>query len=141
MRATAIFFPILALLLAACSAAGPRVELAGKTYRVEIADDPRERALGMMFREEMDPDTGMFFIFKEEAPRSFHMKNCKIHLDILFFDADFRLINAHHNVPPCYTRRCPGYPSEAPAKYVLELSGGQARALPLEPGIRLRFDP
>ena len=141
MRASRALFPLLALFLAACTAAGPRVELAGKTYQVEIADDPRERALGMMFREEMDPDTGMLFIFEEEAPRSFWMKNCRIHLDILYFDADFRLINTHHNVPPCYTQRCPGYPSEAPAKYVLELSGGQASTLSLQPGIRLRFDP
>lgn len=124
-------------MLSACAGSSPVVELKGERYRVEIADDPAERQLGLMFRDHLDADAGMFFIFPRAAPRAFWMKNCRIPLDILFFDADLRLINAHYSVPPCRSRECPSYPSAAPAKYVLELNGGEAAGLNLEPGDRL----
>lgn len=129
------------LSLAACTTSTPRVELAGRVFEVEVADEPEERALGLMFREHLEPDAGMLFIFGEEARRSFWMKNCRIPLDILYFDGEFRLINAHYRVPPCHTARCPGYPSHAPARYVLEVSGGVAESLELAPGDRLHYQP
>ena len=54
------------------------------------------------------------------------MKNTLIPLDILYFDQNRKLINISENTPPCKntTTRCPNYPSEAPAKYVLEINAG-----------------
>ena len=142
VRAVSSLILILCLaLVSACGAAGPQVELAGQTFEVEIADEPREQALGLMFREQMPADAGMLFIFPEENPRSFWMKNCRIPLDILFFDRDMKLINVHHSVPPCRTSQCPSYPSKAPAQYVLELNGGTIRSMNVEPGAEMVFRP
>lgn len=120
--------------LSACAAKEPRVELNGTRYTVSIADSLDEQARGLMFVREMPRDRGMLFVYAQPQPQSFWMKNCYIALDILFFDADARFINAHYDVPVCSTEPCPTYSSEAPARYVLELNAGAARGLALERG-------
>ena len=122
-----------AIPMAACSTE-PSVVLRGEDFRVEVADEPDSQRLGLMFRESMPDDHGMLFIFDGETPRGFWMKNTKISLDILYFDADRRLVYLHQGVPPCTTPECPSYPSHHPAKYVLELNAGTAKRLGVELG-------
>jgi len=93
---------------------------------VEIADEPHELDQGLMFRENLEWDRGMFFVFDDERTLSFWMKNTLIPLDMLFIDADFRIIDIKENVPPCREDPCPSYPSKKPAKYVLEVNAGFA---------------
>lgn len=127
--ALAVFLP-----LVACARSGPYVELKGQRYTIEIAADDPSRAHGLMDRTSMDADHGMLFVFEDDAPRAFWMKNTKIPLDMLFFDADAKLVSVQHNVPPCVADPCAGYSSGAPARYVLELNAGQANELGLTPG-------
>jgi len=131
------------LVLAGCaSAKGPWVELNGKRYNVEIADDDAERARGLMFRDSMEESHGMLFIHDVEAPQAYWMKNTHIPLDILYFDDERRLVSQQRDVPPCSLGDgCPPYPSTAPARYVLELNAGEAAKLELETGAELRFGP
>ena len=124
----------------ACASDGPSVELGGKTFGVEIADTSQKQALGLMFRENMPADHGMFFIFPHEAPRSFWMKNTRIPLDIMYFDKDLKLVSISADTPPCKVTRCPSYPSKAPAQYVLELNAGSAMELGVKLGDRLVVD-
>jgi len=131
------------LLLAACSACAsgePRVVLGGKTFSVEIADSSEEYELGLMFRDSMPADHGMIFIFPDEAPRSFWMKNTRIPLDIMYFDRDLKMVSISADTPPCRVARCPSYPSIAPAKYVLELNGGSAASLGVGVGDKLTLE-
>ena len=131
------------LLLSACaSASGPWVEIAGKRYAVEIADNDDERARGLMFRDAMAEGNGMLFIHDVEEPQAYWMKNTRISLDILYFDESRRLVSQQRDVPPCSAGdRCPSYPSTAPARYVLELNAGEAARIGLEDGAELRFGP
>ncbi len=119
--------------MVACSTE-PNVVLRSERFSVEIADTPDAQRLGLMFRESMPDDHGMLFIFDGEAQRGFWMKNTKISLDILYFDADRKLVYLHENVPPCTTPECPSYPSHHPSKYVLELNVGTAKHLGVERG-------
>ena len=121
----------------ACAAEGPHVELAGQRYWIEIAEDDASRAQGLMGRTEMPVDHGMLFVFPDDAPRAFWMKNTKIPLDMLFFDAERRLVSVQRDVPPCIADPCRGYSSGAPARYVLELNAGQASKLGVHPGDEL----
>jgi len=121
----------------ACASGGPSAELGGKSFAVEIADTREKQALGLMFRDEMPADEGMLFIFLNEAPRSFWMKNTRIPLDIMYFDKDLKLVSISADTPPCRVSRCPSYPSIAPAKYVLELNAGVASELGVGLGDRL----
>ncbi|HVT32560.1 MAG TPA: DUF192 domain-containing protein [Rhodanobacteraceae bacterium] len=129
------FFALVAA--AACAKPGPTVEINGKTYTIEIAEDDVSRAHGLMDRTEMDAGHGMLFVFQDDAPRAFWMKNTKIPLDMLFFDADRKLVSVQHNVPPCVGDPCPAYSSGAPARYVLELNAGQAGKLGVTSGDEL----
>lgn len=120
--------------LAGCAADEPTVQLKGAQYAVEIADSLEEQAQGLMFRREMAPDRGMLFVYDRAEQQAFWMKNCYIPLDILFFDADAKLLNAHYNVPVCRGESCPTYPSRGPTRYVLELNAGVGKALGLAAG-------
>lgn len=111
------------------------VELNGKRYFVEIADTDAERAQGLMFREEMAEDRGMFFVHPTNEMQAYWMKNTKIPLDILYFDPQLKLVSQSRYTPPCSAGdNCPPYPSSGPAQYVLELNAGQAEKLNLKDG-------
>lgn len=138
----------LALALPACAqtreAGSPThwVELGGERFAVEIADTPALRARGLMFRDHLPPGQGMLFIHDVEELQAFWMKNTRIALDILYFDADLALVSVSADTPPCTLGdRCPVYPSAGPALYTLELNAGEARRLRVGRGDRLRLDP
>ena len=136
-----LLLPAVLLLLGGC-ASGNWVELGGQRYNVEIADDDAERARGLMFRDAMASDHGMLFIHDREEPQSYWMKNTRIPLDILYFDDGRRLVSQQRDVPPCNLGdRCPPYPSNAPARYVLELNAGEAARLGLQDGATLELGP
>ncbi len=128
-------------LLSGCASAGNDwVELAGERYQVEIAADDATRARGLMFRDTLPDGTGMLFIHDREEPQAYWMKNTRIPLDILYFDSALKLVSQQRNVPPCSAgNACPSYPSQRPARYVLELNAGEAERLKLENGTELQL--
>lgn len=141
MRKTVLLLAICSL-SACASARSPWVELGGHRYAIEIADDDAERARGLMFRESMQSDRGMLFIHELQEPLAYWMKNTKIPLDILYFDNTRKLVSQQRDVPPCSLGdACPSYPSDVPARYVLELNAGEAARLKLEDGAVLTFSP
>ncbi|MGA9421256.1 MAG: DUF192 domain-containing protein, partial [Rhodanobacteraceae bacterium] len=119
--------------------ANATVAIDGQRFTAELAEDDATRRRGLMDREKMAPDHGMLFVFPGSAVRTFWMKNTKIPLDMLFFDDQRKLINVQQRVPPCLSDPCPLYSSAGPARYVLELNGGQADAIGAKPGDELRI--
>lgn len=91
---------------------------------VEIADSPKERQDGLMYRENLDENSGMLFIFEREKPVSFWMKNTKIPLDIIFTSGNGTITEIKGAVQPCLSDPCTTYPSEYPTRYVLEVNSG-----------------
>ena len=130
---------MLALFVGGCDAGEPWVEVGGQRYTVEIADDDEERRQGLMFRDELASDHGMLFIWRRAQPRSFWMRNTRIPLDIVYIGPDRRIVGWSLDTPPCRTTRCPGYPSGAPAQYVLEVNAGEMERLGVEIGDEVRF--
>ena len=142
MRRTLPLLLLLAFPLGGCASADlPWVELNGRRFQVEVAGDPATRTRGLMFRDALGEDRGMLFVFERDEPLAFWMKNTRIPLDILYFDAQRRLVSVAAGVPPCTTPQCPSYPSAGPARYTLELNAGTARALGVKRGDELRLDP
>lgn len=109
------------------------------SFNVEIADEPNEREKGLMFRDNLSQDTGMFFIFDEPKILNFWMKNTLIPLDIIFIDENFKIISVSENAEPCIEKdaMCPGYFSQSAAKYVLEIAGGRAKELKIKTGDKI----
>ncbi len=56
--------------------------------KLEVPQTNTEFRLGLMFRESLDYDRGMLFIFEEVGQKSFHMKDTRIPLDIAFIKED-----------------------------------------------------
>lgn len=98
-----------------------------------------ERARGLMFREKINPDQGMLFIFENESQRSFWMKNMIISIDILWLNKQKRIVHIEEHVPPCEEDPCPSYASKIPAIYVLELKAGSVKENDLKKFDKLNF--
>jgi len=113
----------------------------GKSITAELAVSDEERQRGLMFREKLQPDQGMLFVFEEESRHSFWMKNTLIYLDMLWIDKDRKIVHIAQNVPPCKEDPCPSYGPDRPGLYVLELAGGAADRLGLKLFDRLEFVP
>ena len=124
-----LFLTLAVFLCTSCHAGEPYVVLKGHRFTVELAETTERQALGLMFRDSMADDHGMLFLFPAESRRSFWMKNTRIALDILYFDAQLRLVSVAAGAQPCRTPACPPYPSAGPAQYVLELNAGKAAEL------------
>lgn len=135
---------LLLLLPAGCASApqgvASSVSLHGQRFSVELATDPPSRQHGLMMRTTLAPDHGMLFVFPQSSAQAFWMKNTLIPLDMLYFDADRRLVSMQLDVPPCKADPCPTYPSDAAALYVLELSAGSARRIGAQLGDELKIE-
>ncbi|WP_266183894.1 DUF192 domain-containing protein [Dyella humicola] len=118
----------------------PAVQLHGKRFTTEFATNNASRERGLMMRTELAADHSMLFVFPEDDQRWFWMKNTLIPLDILYFDGHRKLVSVQANVPPCKADPCPSYPSDLPARYVLELAGGTAAKIGVQVGDELTIE-
>ena len=107
-----------------------------KTLDIEIADNEYETQTGLMYRIKLETNHGMLFIFPDVKMRSFYMKNTKIPLDIIYIDEAKSIISFQKNAIPFDET---ALPSDAPAKYVLEINGGLADAWQLSVGDKIDF--
>ena len=104
-------------------------------FAVELADDPAERAKGLMFRASMPKSTGMLFVFLEPKHATFWMKNTPLALDIIFVDVTGTVTRVHENAEPQSTALIDGGPGVA---FALEINAGLAGPLGIAPGAVLR---
>jgi len=91
------------------------------TIDIEIARNESERELGLMYREKMAENQGMFFIFDDAEARSFWMKNTLISLDMIFVNDKDQIITIHKHTIPLSEG---SYTSTGPAKYAIEVKAG-----------------
>ncbi len=128
-----LVFIIFTLFLAGCEFLSnselpeTEVKVGNQTFTVEIAQTLENRRKGLMFRKKMPEDGGMLFIFEEEKRHGFWMKNTFIPLDIVWIDADKKIIDVK-TVPPCNIPVCPVYHPDGEAKYVLEVNADALQA-------------
>ncbi len=111
----------------------------GDVIEVEVSADDVSRAQGLMFRENLPEGKGMIFLFADESPHAFWMKNTVIFLDIVWIDSALKIVHIERMVEPCTGDPCPSYPPSAPALYVLELAGGEVDRFGLQTGDSLEL--
>ena len=92
---------------------------------IEIADNYEERRQGLMFREKLDENSGMLFIFESSGEYDFWMKNTLIPLDIIWINEDYKIVDIQKAVP-CMDVACRSYIPNGEARYVLEVNSGFA---------------
>ncbi len=113
----------------------------GQTIRAEVEITREDMQKGMMFRDSLARGRGMLFIHEAPGLYPYWMYQCKIPLDMLWMDAQHRIVEISADTPPCRDEadKCPNYGGHQQAQYVLELGGGEARRLGLSVGQALEF--
>jgi uncharacterized membrane protein (UPF0127 family) len=114
-----------------------KVKLCGKTLDVEIADNDSFRAVGLMCRESLPENSGMLFIFEEEKPLSFWMKNTRLPLSIGYFGKNKRLIDTYDMKPMNETEI---YMSKKFSMYALETNEGWYKKNKIHPGCKFELE-
>jgi len=87
---------------------------------VEVAETDFSRAKGLMFRESLDENTGMLFIFPDEKNLGFWMKNTMIPLSIAYANNMCEIINIEEMMPHDHRNTM----SKGPARYAIEANSG-----------------
>ncbi len=93
------------------------------TINAQLAINDEEKNKGLMFVEKLQESEGMLFVYNQDTTGKFWMKNCKINLDIIFFNKYGEIIYIAKNVPPCKKEPCELYGPIVPYRYVLEIKG------------------
>jgi len=129
---------VLCLLVAAGDAGATslqRLEIATKSgpraFLVEMATTDDEKDLGLMNRRDLPDGQGMLFDFSPPQLVSMWMKNTLIPLDMIFIQADGRVLRVAQNTEPLSTM---AIPSGGVVKAVLEVIGGTAKRYGIGPG-------
>lgn len=95
-----------------------------KNVTIEVAKSSYDQQTGLMYRKSMKADRGMLFVYDDERPRpNFYMKNTHFSLDLIYINADKKVVDINENAKPFDESPLP---SKASAKYVLEVNGGMA---------------
>lgn len=105
-------------------------------FELEVAKTERDREVGLMFRTTLPEQRGMLFVFEDEAPHTFWMKNTYLPLDLLFIDHTQTIVGIVSHAAPM---------SETPlgvhngSLYVLEIGAGLAARHGIHSGQRVRI--
>jgi uncharacterized protein len=105
-----------------------------QVFSVEMATTDEEKTTGLMYRKELADGKGMLFDFSPPQEISMWMKNTYISLDMIFIQADGRILRIAENTEPLSTKIIS---SGGLAKGVLEVIAGTAKKYGIEPGDRV----
>ncbi len=114
----------------------------GTKVRADVLIHPQDMARGMMFRDSLAADRGMLFLHSEVGSHPYWMYQVKIPLDIIWLDANHRIVEMSLDTPPCKApaaSQCPNFGGLQKSQFVLEVGGGIARKEGLKLGDVLEF--
>lgn len=111
--------------------------IGGINYRVEYADTPQKRQLGLMYRREMCENCGMLFKFDRPRIGSIWMKNTFIPLDLAYIDARGTIIDIEQLEP----HNLNSVQSSATVLYALEMNEGWFAKHDIRVGDKVRSLP
>jgi uncharacterized membrane protein (UPF0127 family) len=107
-----------------------------KNIVVEIAETSEEQSVGLMNRDQLTYDQGMFFIFNKPGIQLMWMKNVNFPLDMIFIDTRQLILNIEANTEP---RTSTLYESKGLCKYVVEVLGGFCEKFKVDKGQKIEF--
>jgi uncharacterized protein len=114
------------------------LSVAGKAVTAEVADDVRERSMGLMFRERLAPNAGMLFVMPKPDRASFWMKNTTLPLSIAYINPAGVILEIH-DLQPLDEKPVPSaFPNIA---YALEMEQGWFNENGILAGDRIRGLP
>ncbi len=139
MKYIFIFLLILTLLPIKTFANHANIKINNTEITVEIADTPKLKRKGLMFRKYLPEKNGMIFLFDKPQKTNFWMKNVNFPLDLIFIYKN-KIIKIYKKLPPCKSKHCPIYPSKVLTECVIELNGGFCQKYGIQVGQKIIFD-
>ena len=109
------------------------ISINGKPLRVEVANTPLKRSIGLMYRKELDSDSGMLFVFPESKSRSFWMKDTHIPLSIAYINENGIITNIENMDPFSLD----SITSKGACRYALETNRGWFKSNDIKPGCKV----
>jgi uncharacterized membrane protein (UPF0127 family) len=107
------------------------IQLGERELTVAVADDPDERARGLMGVDDLGEVDGMLFTWRgEEVNAAFTMRNTLLTLELLVFDQHGTHLETLR-MEPCRAEPCPVYQPSTPYTYALEVPAGVVEPGPL----------
>ena len=114
-----------------------RVIIDNHVIDVEVADNVILMTKGLSGHKPLDDSQGMLFVFAQPADNKFWMKDMTFSIDMVWFDADRKIIFIERGATP------ESYPKtfgpNADSQYVLEINSGIADKLGLKIGDQFSF--
>jgi uncharacterized membrane protein (UPF0127 family) len=107
-------------------------------FDVYLALRREQQLRGLMHVRSLPRETGMLFVYADEAFHSMWMKNTYIPLDIAFIRADGSIANIARNTEPLSLR---SIRPTVPVTYVLELNAGVTAELDIDEQSRILWEP
>ncbi len=104
------------------------------SFDVEMALTPEQRARGLMYRDRLEPMSGMLFIYPGPQEVNMWMQATRIPLDMLFIAPDGTILKIRERAVP-FSKEVIG--SGGPVVAVLEVNGGTASRYGIQPGDRV----
>jgi uncharacterized protein len=108
------------------------------TVNVQVTDTFDKMIQGLMYRTTLNEFDGMLFDFSNDQALSFWMKNTTIPLDIIFINSTRHIVKIQE-ADPCISDPCKTYPSELPARYVVEVNKGFCREKGIKEGDKVQI--
>lgn len=108
-------------------------------FRADIADTPASRGKGFGGRDHIGEDEALLLVFGSDDKWPVVMKNRKSPVDLIWLDKDKKVVDIKHDVQPDAEPYRSHVPSE-PARYIMEVSSGQAKSWGIATGMTARFE-
>jgi uncharacterized protein len=117
----------------------PRLTLQAGMHRVDtqVALEPEQRSVGLMYRKDMPQHEGMLFVFEQASVQCFWMKNTVLPLTAAFVADDGSIVNLADMKPQTIDSHC----SAKPVRYVLEMNQGWFARKGIKPGMKMAGRP
>ena len=90
-------------------------------YKVEIMSDAADQQRGLMFREKLNSNEGMLFLFDKSKKASFWMKNTIISLDLIYIKENGLIDSIYQDLKPMSLKKIQ---SKSKVRAALEIPAG-----------------
>ncbi len=107
----------------------------------DVSASNEQRTKGLSVKDDLAENEAMLFVFDNEAPHTFWMKDMKFPIDIIWIDSNKTVVHIEHNLQPCSSDvLCATYKPNDDSLYVLETIGGFAKKHNVVEGTTVEFE-
>jgi len=108
-------------------------------FEVEIVKSISDKKKGLSFRDNLEQNAGMLFVYEKEGLYSFWMKDMNFPLDIIWINKDKKVVYMKESTQPCTADNCTSLKPKEKAIYILEVNSGLINKYNIKIGDNLVF--